>query len=97
MKKFVFFQKWTKSPDMRSARLCVTRKEVISQQAFGAQGHAKFIAREGRKVRNTNHGTGYLCKAFKVRFKQVTTGFPNIIHICQTRREKGASVQNQLS
>lgn len=59
MKKFVFFQKWTKSPDMRSARLCVTRKEVISQQAFGAEGHAKFIAREGREVRNTCHGTGY--------------------------------------
>ena len=34
MKKFVFFQKWTKSPDMRSARLCVTRKELLSQQAL---------------------------------------------------------------
>ena len=60
MKKFVFFQKWTKSPDMRSARLCVTRKEVISQQAFGAQGQAKFIAREGREVCNTNHGKWYI-------------------------------------
>ena len=45
---------------MRSARLCVTRKEVISQQAFGAQGHAKFIAREGREVCNTNYGKWYI-------------------------------------
>ena len=78
---------------MRSARLCVTRKEVISQQAFGAEGHAKFIAREGREVRNTSQGRdtqrllasfNYLnfCNALKVRFKQVTTGFPDIIHTC---------------
>lgn len=59
MKKFVFFQKWTKSPDMRSARLCVTLKEVVSQQAFGAQEHAKVIVREGREVRNKNHRTRY--------------------------------------
>ena len=42
LKKFVFFQKWTKSPDMRSARLCVTRHELVSQQALLEQDELHF-------------------------------------------------------
>lgn len=48
LKKFVFFQKWTESPDMRSARLCVTRKEMVSQQPLPYQNPTHFFFREGR-------------------------------------------------
>ena len=47
LKKFVFFQKWTRSPDMRSARLCVTRHKLISQQALMAPDEIYLQGGEG--------------------------------------------------
>lgn len=47
MKKFVFFQKWTKSPDMRSAPLCVTRTRNDIPAGFAVQSNANLLHGEG--------------------------------------------------
>ena len=47
MKKFVFFQKWTKSPDMRSAPLCVTRTRNDIPVGFAVQSDANLLHGEG--------------------------------------------------